>query len=153
MSDLPIINPNWLDTEADQKLAISAYRRVRDIFQHPAMKEVLVGQEYFPGMKHQSDGELLSIIKETAMTIFHASCTCKMGTPDDPSAVVDSRARVIGIPNLRVVDASAFPILPPGHPQSTVCMYPPFPLRTPSILTFPDMLAEKIADDIINHSQ
>ncbi|KAJ5762754.1 Dehydrogenase patE [Penicillium manginii] len=135
MTDLPIINPNWLDTEADQKIALSAYRRVRDTFQHPAMKEVVVGQEYFPGMKHQSDAELLGIIRKTAMTIFHASCTCKMGTPDDPSAVVDNLARVIGFPNLRVVDASAFPILPPGHPQSTVYM-----------------LAEKIADDIINHS-
>lgn len=121
MADLPIINPNWLGTESDQQLAISAYRRVRDTFQHPAMKEVLVGQEYFPGMKHQSDAELLGIIKKTAMTIFHASCTCKMGTADDPFAVVDSRARVFGVHGLRVVDASAFPLLPPGHPQSTVC--------------------------------
>jgi choline dehydrogenase len=27
---------------------------------------------------------------------------------------------VFGVENLRVVDASAFPFLPPGHPQSTV---------------------------------
>ena len=55
-----------------------------------------------------------------------------MGRVDDPMAVVDSKARVIGVNNLRVVDASAFPLLPPGHPQATVYM-----------------LAEKIADDII----
>ena len=36
-------------------------------------------------------------------------------------AVVDTRARVFGTKNLRVVDSSAFPLLPPGHPQSTVC--------------------------------
>lgn len=88
------------------------------------MKDVLVGQEYFPGLKHQSDADLLGIIKKTLMTIFHASCTCKMGTRDDPTAVVDNRARVFGVTNLRVVDASAFPFLPPGHPQSTVCVYP-----------------------------
>lgn len=35
-------------------------------------------------------------------------------------AVVDSKARVFGTKGLRVVDASAFAILPPGHPQSTV---------------------------------
>ncbi len=30
-------------------------------------------------------------------------------------AVTDSRARVIGVNGLRVVDASTFPLLPPGH--------------------------------------
>ena len=50
---------------------------------------------------------------------------------NDTNAVIDSKARVIGTENLRVVDASSFPLLPPGHPMSTVYA-----------------LAEKIADDI-----
>ena len=45
----------------------------------------------------------------------------KMGKADDPMAVVDSKARVLGVQGLRVVDASAFPFLPPGHPQATIC--------------------------------
>ena len=64
---------------------------------------------------------------------WHASCTCKMGRLDDPLGVVDSHAKVIGVNNLRVVDASAFPLLPPGHPQSVVYA-----------------LAEKIAADILS---
>jgi len=44
-----------------------------------------------------------------------------MGKLNDPSAVVDSKARVIGVTGLRIVDSSAFPILPPGHPQGTIC--------------------------------
>lgn len=44
-------------------------------------------------------------------------------------AVVDSRARVIGVEGLRVVDASSFALLPPGHPQSTVCGFSVFFLR------------------------
>ncbi|OOQ81650.1 putative GMC oxidoreductase [Penicillium brasilianum] len=131
-ADLPIINPNWLDTEIDQKLAVAAYRRMRDMFRSPAMKPILVGPEYFPGPETQSDEEILDIIKNTLMTIYHASCTCKMGTRTDSMAVVDHRARVFGVTGLRVVDASAFPFLPPGHPQSVVYM-----------------LAEKIAADII----
>lgn len=55
-----------------------------------------------------------------------------MGKPDDPMAVVDTQCRVMGVQNLRVVDASAFPFLPPGHPQATIYA-----------------LAEKIADDIL----
>ena len=58
-----------------------------------------------------------------------------MGRADDPNAVVDSKARVIGVQGLRVVDASSFALLPPGHPQSTIYM-----------------MAEKIADDILNGS-
>jgi hypothetical protein len=44
-----------------------------------------------------------------------------MGKETDPMAVLDSKARVYGVSGLRVVDASSFPILPPGHPMSTVC--------------------------------
>lgn len=43
-----------------------------------------------------------------------------MGLTNDTMAVVDSHARVIGVRNLRVVDASSFALLPPGHPVSTV---------------------------------
>ncbi|RHZ60436.1 GMC family oxidoreductase [Aspergillus thermomutatus] len=132
-SDLPIINPNWLSTEADEQVAIAAYKRIRDIFHSEAMAPIVVGDEYFPGSQYQTDAEILEVIRNTVMTIYHAACTCKMGTQGDPMAVLDSRARVFGVDRLRVVDASAFPILVPGHPQSTVYM-----------------LAEKIASDIIS---
>lgn len=49
------------------------------------------------------------------------SHTGRMGKASDPDAVIDSRARVYGVTGLRVVDASAFAILPPGHPMSTIC--------------------------------
>lgn len=45
----------------------------------------------------------------------------RMRKDSDPDAVVDSRARVYGVTGLRVVDASAFAILPPVHPMSTIC--------------------------------
>jgi choline dehydrogenase len=54
-----------------------------------------------------------------------------MGKDGDGMAVVDSETRVFGVRALRVVDSSAFPILPPGHPMSAVYM-----------------VAEKIADGI-----
>ena len=44
---------------------------------------------------------------------------------NDTTAVVDSRARVFGVTGLRVVDASSFALLPPGHPMSSVCKYIP----------------------------
>lgn len=42
----------------------------------------------------------------------HASCSAKMGDDEDPMAVLDSRFRVRGTEDLRVVDASIFPEIP-----------------------------------------
>ncbi|KAE8352400.1 hypothetical protein BDV28DRAFT_3401 [Aspergillus coremiiformis] len=131
-SDLPIVNPNWLATETDQAVAIAMFRRIRQAFQSQAMAPVLIGDEYYPGNRVQSDAEILQYLKDHVMPIWHAACTCKMGVANDLMAVVDSQARVFGVKGLRVVDASAFPLLPPGHPQSVVYM-----------------LAEKISDAII----
>lgn len=85
------------------------------------MAPIVVGDEYFPGMEHTTDEQILDVIRNTVMTIYHAACTCKMGLREDGMAVLDSQARVYGVEGLRVVDASSFPILVPGHPQSTVC--------------------------------
>lgn len=122
-SDLPIINPNWLGDSGDQEVAISMFKRIREAFQSDAMAPVVIGTEYNPGQEVQSDEEILEFIKDNIMTLWHAACTCKMGTINDEMAVVDSQARVFGVEGLRVVDASAFPFLPPGHPQSTVCEF------------------------------
>lgn len=122
--DLPIINPNWLDDVADQEVAIAIFKRMREAFQSNAMAPVIIGKEYYPGIQVQSDSEILEYVKSNVMTLWHAACTCKMGKSDDAMAVVDSQARVYGVQGLRVVDASALPFLPPGHPQSTVCKCP-----------------------------
>ncbi|KAL4883553.1 hypothetical protein BJY04DRAFT_184878 [Aspergillus karnatakaensis] len=113
-SDPPIINPNWLDTESDQQLAVALLKRIRHAFQCEQINTILIGEEYFPGDAVQTDEEILEYIRENIMTIWHPSRTCRMGTADDPMAVVDSKARVFGVNRLRVVDASAFPFLPPG---------------------------------------
>lgn len=41
--------------------------------------------------------------------------------PRNQNGVLDSNLQVYGTQGLRVIDASSFPELPPGHPQSTVC--------------------------------
>jgi choline dehydrogenase-like flavoprotein len=130
----PRINPNWLTHPADQELAISWYRRIREVWDTPAMRSIRTDgeKEAFPGREHQTDEEILEVIRKSLVTVWHPACTNKMGTSDDKMAVIDNRARVFGVEGLRVVDASAFPLLPPGHPQTTIYA-----------------LAEKIAADII----
>ncbi|KAK2612673.1 hypothetical protein QQS21_001290 [Conoideocrella luteorostrata] len=134
--DQPLINPNWLTEKADQDVALALMKRLREIWATPELQSISDGPEYYPGTKVQTDAEILDSVRKSLMTVWHPSCTCKMGKESDPMAVVDSRARVRGVQGLRVVDASAFPILPPGHPMATVYG-----------------LAEKIADDIIRTAE
>ncbi|KAH8896368.1 choline dehydrogenase [Thozetella sp. PMI_491] len=131
-SDLPVIDPNWMTDPIDAEIAVAGYKRVRQLFKTKALKNVLADAvEYFPGPGVETDEQILELIRKSLVPVFHASTTCRMGRVDDPDAVVDTKARVIGVKGLRVVDASSFALLPPGHPQSTVYA-----------------LAEKIADDI-----
>lgn len=123
MNDAPVINPNWLTTEADQEMAVALFRRMRHIWASETMQEVVVGDEYWPGLDKSSDEEILEVVRDSLMTIWHAACTCKMGKEDDEMAVVDPEAKVYGVSGLRIVDASAMPILPPGHPSSTICKF------------------------------
>ncbi|KJZ74261.1 hypothetical protein HIM_06267 [Hirsutella minnesotensis 3608] len=134
--DSPVINPNWMTAKADQEVAVAWYRRMRDVWQSRPLQSIVDGEEKYPGENVQTDEQVLNTIRDSLMTVWHPACTCKMGKKSDPMAVVDNQARVFGVKGLRVVDASSMPLLPPGHPQSTIYA-----------------LAEKIADDIIRGGQ
>ncbi|KAI6777650.1 Glucose-methanol-choline oxidoreductase [Emericellopsis cladophorae] len=128
----PIIDPNYFADPADVEVAVAAYKRVREFWTKPAVKAFRPDDvEAFPGLHVKTDAQIEKVIKESFQTIFHASSTCAMGKQGDYMAVVDNKAKVFGVSGLRVVDASVFPFLPPGHPMSTVYA-----------------LAEKIATDI-----
>jgi 5-(hydroxymethyl)furfural/furfural oxidase len=58
------------------------------------------------------DEAMEAFVRTAAIGVWHASCSCRMGRPDDPMAVVDTQGRVKGIQGLRVVDASIFPVVP-----------------------------------------
>ena len=102
----PAINPRYLSHDTDRRAAVGGLRAVRKLFAASALAPYLVG-EILPGTAIQSDDELLHYLRQTGSTVFHATCTCKMGR--DPMAVVDDELRVHGIEGLRVVDASVMP--------------------------------------------
>ena len=58
------------------------------------------------------DEALEAFVRKATIGVWHASCSCRMGTADDPMAVVDNQGRVKGVQGLRVVDASIFPVVP-----------------------------------------
>ena len=75
------------------------------------MNKWLSAKELAPGPDYEDTAKLKEFIQDEAWG-HHASCTCKIGTENDPMAVLDSRFRVRGVEGLRVVDASVFPKIP-----------------------------------------
>ncbi|OLE32054.1 MAG: hypothetical protein AUG47_07710 [Alphaproteobacteria bacterium 13_1_20CM_3_64_12] len=102
----PAINPRYLSEETDRRAVVAGLRLVRRLFAAPALARYITA-ERLPGADVQSDDELLHYARQTGSTVFHASCTCKMGR--DPMAVVDDELRVHGLDGLRVIDASVMP--------------------------------------------
>ena len=118
IADPPVINPNWLTDPADIEVAIAAFKRQRTLWS--SLSNLTLGEEAFPGPSVQSDEDILTFISKSVAPIWHAASTCKMGKETDQMAVLDANHKVYGTQGLRVVDASSFPFLPPGHPQATV---------------------------------
>ena len=78
------------------------------------------------------DEAIEEFVRKSAVGVWHASCTCRMGAGDDAMAVTSPTGRVRGLGGLRVVDASIFPVVP--------CANTNFPTM---------MVAEKISDIIL----
>ncbi len=98
------------DPDPDLEAVLSGVKFARQMNSHLAELGI-ISDEQVPGPAYQSDAQVREFIRNEAWG-HHASCTAKIGTPDDPMAVLDSRFRVLGTQGLRVVDASVFPKIP-----------------------------------------
>ncbi|MGO4766075.1 GMC family oxidoreductase [Cupriavidus sp. 2KB_3] len=117
----PAIAPNYLSTEEDRKVAADSLRLTRRIVASPALAPYKP-QEWLPGAAFETDEQLAEAAGAIGTTIFHPVGTCRMGTANDPDAVVDNRLRVRGIAGLRVVDASVMPLITSGNTNSPTIM-------------------------------
>ena len=129
-ADPPRIQFNYMSHPEDSIETRACVRLTREIFAQHAF-DPYRGREIKPGADCVSDEAIDAFVRDDIDTAYHPSCTCKMGSPTDPFAVVDPETRVIGVEGLRVVDSSIMPSITNGN------------LNAPTI-----MLAEKAADMI-----
>jgi choline dehydrogenase len=127
----PVIRFNYMSQDSDWRDFRACIRLTREIFGQEAFKP-FVRHEIQPGAAVQSDDELDGFIREHVESAYHPCGTCRMGAVDDPMAVVDPQARVIGVNGLRVADSSIFPRITNGN------------LNAPSI-----MVGEKVSDMLL----
>ncbi len=119
--DAPLIQPAYLSTPEDRRVAAESLRLTRRIAAMPALARYQP-QEVKPGVQYQSDEELARLAGDIGTTIFHPVGTCRMGRAGDPGAVVDPRLQVQGILGLRVADASVMPTITSGNTNSPTLM-------------------------------
>jgi len=129
--DKPKVFFNYMSEPDDWVQMRACLRLTREIFAQSAF-DPYRGREIQPGSAVQTDAQIDGFIRQHVQSAYHPSCSCRMGSVDDPMAVVDPQTRVIGVEALRVVDSSIMPSITNGN------------LNAPTI-----MLAEKAADHIL----
>ncbi|KIJ49949.1 GMC oxidoreductase [Sphaerobolus stellatus SS14] len=109
----PTIDPKVLN-DFDLKAFVHATKYALKIFNSEPLSSILVPQT---GLK--TDAEIEKYIKETANPLFHPVGTAPMA-PKELGGVVDSTLKIYGTQNLRIVDASIFPLQIGTMPQATI---------------------------------
>ena len=111
--EAPAIRYNYLATENDRRVMVDGLKVVRRIVNAKPLAEYVAAEE-LPGSRVQTDDEWLAFVREYGETVFHPTSTCSIG------AVVDPSLKVLGLQNLRVVDASVMPAVPSGNINAAV---------------------------------
>jgi choline dehydrogenase len=104
------IHANTLSDPDDLKAMIASIRLCREIGAAVTFRPFLKREIVQGGLKESA---LEAFVRASVSTIWHQSCTAKMGR--DAMSVVDGRLKVYGIDNLRVADASVMPRISTGN--------------------------------------
>jgi len=121
----PRINFNYFADPYDLKVMVSVMRRALNIVENwpgphkPGPLNIpphLAAKHGFRPGEPPSDALLENMALHYATTVYHLSCTCRIG------GVVDPRLRVIGVGRLRVADASVMPEIVSGNTNAASIM-------------------------------
>jgi choline dehydrogenase len=115
----PMIDPNYLATDKDCQVNLAGLKLVRKVMGASAM-ERWVAAERYPGPETVSNAALLDYCRNTGSTIYHPTCTARMGA--DPDSVTDTALKVRGVERLRIVDGSVMPKIISGNTHATIVM-------------------------------
>jgi choline dehydrogenase len=117
--DAPVIQPNYLSSEADTAVLREGIKLARRLMQTKTFAPY-VDSPLLPDPQIQDDAALNEYIREQADIAYHPVGTCKMGI--DPLAVVNPQLQVQGVSGLWVADASIMPTIVNGNTNAPAIM-------------------------------
>ena len=117
----PAIDPQYFSHPADAAILREGLKLARAIGQ-TAPLAAFVGAELTPGAGVQSDADWEAYAAGSIGTEYHPSSSCAM-LPLDKGGVVDGDLRVYGLANVRVADASVFPVDFSAHVSARVRIF------------------------------
>ena len=115
--DPALIDPQYLSTDHDRRLARQALDLARLIGHESALEEWR-DEEIYPGIECHSDAALDAFLQRAVMTHHHPVGTCRMGGA--AGSVVDADLKLQGFEGLYVVDASVIPAITSGPVHAAV---------------------------------
>ena len=119
--EAPRIRFNYMSHPDDWTEMRACVRLTREIFAQAAF-DPYRGREIQPGPDCVTDDQIDAFIRQHVESAYHPSGACKMGSRDDPTAVVDPETRVIGLEGLRVADSSIMPTVTSGNLNAPTIM-------------------------------
>ena len=120
IDEKPHYDPNFLSHPLDIEILARHTQYMDKIVKTEPLASLLKPGSCIPANADASSIESAKeVVKGRLLSCFHPSGTCAM-MPRDIGGVVDSNLVVHGSKNLRVVDASVFPMIPTGNIQATV---------------------------------
>ncbi|KAF7189762.1 Dehydrogenase citC [Pseudocercospora fuligena] len=117
----PKISPNYMSHPLDLEILARHLMQCDFLLDQEPIKSFLKpnGRRSPPNTSAKTLEEAKEFVKSSAASNYHPCGTCAM-MPRNLGGVVDERLKVYGTKNLRVVDASIFPIEPRGNIQTSV---------------------------------
>ncbi|KAI5247231.1 FAD/NAD(P)-binding domain-containing protein [Aureobasidium subglaciale] len=113
----PTLDFRYGSNPIDMAVMMDSLRFNDKLFQQPELQSLEPVQKDPPHAA--TDAQLQEFLNRALGTEFHPSCTAAM-MPREDGGVVDSNLLVYGTQNIRVVDASIFPIVPAAHLESVI---------------------------------
>ncbi|ERL90960.1 hypothetical protein D910_08302 [Dendroctonus ponderosae] len=127
--DAPKMVANYLSHPDDVRVLVAGIRVIQQLANTTILRE-----SYGMAPDHEEYGECLSKHRKDTDAFWscavkyytgpenHQACSCKMGPKSDPLAVVDNKLLIHGLNNVRIMDASAMPVLVSGNTHATIVM-------------------------------